>query len=90
MPKMRRQDKLKAEYKRPITEDWHTSGKLIDGTDCKVILDTGESNSFMSTTFYLECPSSKSLLKFVSKRKESILVGNGQYIKCIICHTCCD
>ena len=33
----------------------------------------------MSKTFYLNCPSLHSLLKFVSRTK-NILVGNGHYI----------
>ena len=52
---------------------------MLDGTNCKVLLDTGGSKSFMSTTFYLNCPSLHSLPKFVSKAKH-VLVGNGQYV----------
>ena len=45
---MRRQDKLKAEYKTPITEGCNIQGKLGDSIDCKVLLDTGTGKPFIS------------------------------------------
>ena len=75
MPKMKRQDDLKAEHKAPITEDCYIFGKLFDGTACKILLETGGSKSFMSKMFHLNCPSLHSLPMFVSKTR-SILVGN--------------
>ena len=51
MPKMRRQDELKAECKAHMTEDCYIPGKLLGGTDCKILLNTGESNSFLCKTF---------------------------------------
>ena len=48
-----RNDKLKAEESFPISEHWYTSGKLLDGTECQVLLDTGASKSFMSKSFYM-------------------------------------
>ena len=41
VPKMRRQDELKAEHKAPITGDCYLPGNLSDSTDCKILLDTG-------------------------------------------------
>ena len=32
-------------------------GKLLDGTECQVLLDTGTSKSFMSKSHYLCCGS---------------------------------
>ena len=52
MPKMSRHDELKAEHKSPIIEECSLPNKLLDGTDCKIPLDTEGSNSFMSITFY--------------------------------------
>ena len=46
-----RNDKLKAEESFPISEHGYTSGKLLDGTECKLLLDTGGSKSFMSKSF---------------------------------------
>ena len=54
-------------------------GKLLDGTNGKILLDTGMSKSFMSKRFYLNCPSLHFLQKFALKPK-SILVRNGQCI----------
>ena len=79
MPKMRRQDKLKVTHKAPITEDCYIPSKLLDGTDCKILLDMGASKLFMSKTYYLNCPSLHSLPNVVSKTK-NILVGNGHYV----------
>ena len=53
LSKMRRQDELKAEHEVSITEDCYIHGKLLDGTDCKILLDMGASKPFMSKTFYL-------------------------------------
>ena len=43
-----RNDKLKVEGLLPILENGYTSGKLLDGTECQLLLDTGTSKSFMS------------------------------------------
>ena len=70
---------VKAVHKVSITEDCYVPGKLLDGTYCKIMLDTVASKLFMSKMFYLPCPLLHSLPKFVSGTKD-ILVGNGQYI----------
>ena len=74
-----RKDKLKAEQSFPISEHGYTSGKLLDGTECQLLLDTGMSKSLMSKSFYMQCKSLHSLLKFAS-RTQRIQVGNGQCI----------
>ena len=51
MSRMRRQDEWKAEHKPPITEDCYIQGKLLESTDCMVLLDMETSKSFMSKTF---------------------------------------
>ena len=45
------QNKLKAEESFPISENGYTTGKLLDGTKCQLLLDTGASKSFMSKSF---------------------------------------
>ena len=51
------QDKLKAEELFPISENGYTLGRLLDGTKCQLLLDTGASKSFMSKSFYMHCKS---------------------------------
>ena len=48
-----RDNKLKAEESFPISEHGCTSGKLLDGTECQLLLDTSVSKSFMSKSFYM-------------------------------------
>ena len=48
-----RNDKLKAEEPFPISEHGYMSGKLLDGTECQLLLDMGASKSFMSKSFYM-------------------------------------
>ena len=74
-----RNDKLKAEESFPISEHGYTSGKLLDGTECQVLLDTGAIKLFMSNSFYMQCKSLHSLPKFASKTQR-IQVGNGQCV----------
>ena len=45
--------KLRAEESFPISEHGYTSGKLLDGTECQLLLDMGASKSFMSKSFYM-------------------------------------
>ena len=45
--------KLRAEESFPISEHGYTSGKLLDGTESQLLLDTGASKLFMSKSFYM-------------------------------------
>ena len=45
--------KLKAEEPFPLSEHGYTSGKLLDGTECQLLLDMGASKSFMLKSFYM-------------------------------------
>ena len=47
------QNKLRAEESLPISENGYTLGRLLDGTECQLLLDTGVSKSFMSKSFYM-------------------------------------
>ena len=47
------QDKLKADESFLISENGYTLGRLLDGTKCQLLLDTGASKSFMSKSFYM-------------------------------------
>ena len=46
-------DKLKAEESFPISENGYTLDRLLDGTKCQLLLDTGMGKSFMSKSFYM-------------------------------------
>ena len=46
-------NKIKLEESFPRSEQGCTMGKLLDGTECQVLLHTGASKSFMSRSHYL-------------------------------------
>ena len=48
-----RDTKIKAEERFPITGQGFASGKVLDGTDCQILLDTGAPKSDMSKSYYL-------------------------------------
>ena len=72
-------NKIATEEKFLISEQGNTTGKLLDGTECQILLDTRVSKSFMSKSHYLHCKSLYSLPKFASATQR-IQVGNGQYV----------
>ena len=76
---MTRDTKIKAEEKFPITGQAFTSGKLLDGMECQILLDTGAIKSYMSKSYYLRCKTLHSLPKF-SSNTQRIQVGNVQYV----------
>ena len=73
------QNKLKAEESFPISENGYTLGRLLDGTKCQLLLDTGASKSFMSKSFYMHCKSLHTLPKFTTMMQR-IQIGNGQCV----------
>ena len=70
---------IKAEEKFHISEQGYMIGKLLDGTECQILLDTAASKSFMCKSHYLQCKPLHSLPKFASKMQR-IQVGNGQFV----------
>ena len=74
-----RASKIKTEETFPISQQGYAVGKLLDGSECQILFDTGASKSFMSKSHYLHCKSPYSLPKFASKTQR-IQVGNGQFI----------
>ena len=48
-----RASKIKAEEKFPISEQGYMAIKLLDSTECQILLDTGAGKSFMSRSHYL-------------------------------------
>ena len=77
--KMMRDTKIKVEERFPITGQGFTSGKLLDCTECQILLDTGATKSYMSKSYYLQCKTLHILPKF-SPNTQRIQVGNGQYV----------
>ena len=76
---MTRDTKIKAEERFPITDQVFASGKLLDGTECQILLDTGTTKSYMLKSYYFQCKTLHALPKF-SSNMQRIQVGNGQYI----------
>ena len=76
-------NKIKTEESFSISEQGYTMGKLLDGTECQILLDTGASKSFMSKSYYMCCKSLHSLPKFASKTQR-IQVGNGQFVSVLL------
>ena len=76
---MVRDHKMVVEEKFPMLEQGYTTGKLLDGTECQILLDTGTSKSSMSKSHYLHCKSLHLLPKFAPKIQR-IQVGNRQYV----------
>ena len=52
---MVRDHKMVAEERFPMSEQRYTTEKLLDVTECQILLDTGVSKSFMSKCHYLCC-----------------------------------
>ena len=70
---------IKAEEKFPICGQGYTYGKLLDNTECSILIDTGTSKSYMSKSYYMQCKSLHALPKF-SSTTQRVQVGNGQYV----------
>ena len=76
---MTRNNRIKAEERFPITGQGFASEKLLDGTECQILLDTGAMKCYMSKSYYLRCKTLHALPKF-SSNTQRIQVGNGQYV----------
>ena len=76
---MTRDMDLKAEENFPIMAPGYTKEKILDGTECDILVDTGASKSYMSKSYFTRCKSLHSLPKFTSTTTR-IQVGNGQYV----------
>ena len=76
---MTREYVIKAEEKFPISEQGYTSGKLMDKTECSILIDTGASKSYMSKSYYMRYKSLHTLAKF-SSTSQRIQLGNRQYV----------
>ena len=57
--------------------------KLLDYTECQILLDMGTKKLSLLKSYHLRCKSLHSLLKFASKTQR-IQVGNGQYASVLL------
>ena len=76
---MKREDVMRAEESFPISEQGFVMGRILNGEECQILLDTGASKSYMSKSYYLRCKTLHDSPKFDSKTQR-IQVGNGQYV----------
>ena len=76
---MTREHVFKAEERLPISGQGYTNGKLIDHTECSILIDMGASKSYVSKSYYMQCKSLHELSKFASTTQR-VQVGNGQYV----------
>ena len=76
---MTRNTRIKVKERSSITGQGFASGKLLDGMECQILLDTGATKSYMSKSYYLRCKTLHALPKF-SSNTQRIQVGNGQYV----------
>ena len=69
---MKREDVMRTEESFPISGQGFVMGKILNGEECQILLDTGASKSYISKSLH-------DLPKFASKTQR-IQVGNGQYV----------
>ena len=74
---MTRDTEVKAEDSFPITVRGYTKGQLLDGTYCKILIDTGTSKSYMSKSYFLRCKNLHTMSKFTSTTRR-LQISNGQ------------
>ena len=75
-----RESVIRAEESFQISGQGYTIGKLLDKTECSILLDTGASTSYMSKSFYIRSNSFHALPMFAPTTQRT-QVGNGQYVQ---------
>ena len=68
---------IESEEKFPISGQGYTNGKLLDNTECSILIDTGACKSYMSKSYYMQSKSIYALPKFASSTQR-VQVGNGE------------
>ena len=76
---MTRSSKIKAEERFPITGQGFASGKLLDGMECQILLDTGATKSYMSKSYYLQMQDSTCITKILIKYSKN---SSGKWTIC--------
>ena len=77
--RMMRDTKIKAEEKFPITGQGFASGKLLDGTECQILLDTGATKSYMSKSYYFVMQNSTCTTEILFEHSEN---SSGKWTIC--------
>ena len=80
---MTREQIIKAEEKFQISGQGYMHGKLLDNTECSILIDTGASKSHMQKSYYMWCKSLHALPKFASTTQR-VQVGNGQCVAVLL------
>ena len=83
--KLTMETKIKAVEKFPISGQGYTLGKLLDGMECQILLDTGARKSYMSKSFYLRCQTLHTLPKFTSNTQN--MCWKWSVCGCTVCNT---
>ena len=61
---MKREDIMKVEESFLISKQGFVIGKVLNGEECQILLDTGVSKCYMSKSYYLRCKALHDLPKF--------------------------
>ena len=83
---MKREEVMKVEKGFPISEQGFVMGKLLNGEECQILLDTGASKSYMSKSYYLRCKALHDLPKFASKNTKNSS-WKQSVCRSIVCYT---
>ena len=67
---MKREDVMKAEESFPISEQGFVMGRILNGEECQILLDTGARKSYMSKSYYLRCKALHDLHDLLQKQTE--------------------
>ena len=67
---MKREDVMKAEESFPISEQGFVMGRILNGEECQILLDTGASKSYMLKSYYLRCKTLHDLLNLPLRHNE--------------------
>ena len=83
---MKREEVMKAEESFPTSEQGFVMGKLKNGEEFQILLDTGASKLYMSKSYYLRCKSLHNLPKFALKHTKN---SSRKWSVCrsLICYT---
>ena len=76
---MMREYVIKAEERFPFSRQGYMDGKLLDQTECSILIDSVASKSYMSKSYYMRCKSLHTLSKFASTTPR-VQVDNVQYV----------
>ena len=67
---MKSEDIIKVEESFPISEQGFVIGKVLNGEECQILLDTGVSKSYKSKSYDLRCKALHNSHTFASKNTE--------------------